>query len=509
MDEILRAPQLEAPHRTPRTEHTPAWEKRVRAMGTQLHRFADATAARGTVWKRQGTRVYHRAVSASAGKRKMAPLPFLALAAVIGVAVVTSVMYTPAYVVTVDGVNVGIVRDPQVFEQSEQRVEARASEILGYDYQLGHDVQYEFALTQRESLSPSADFDTYLFDQIGEVMRSYVLTVDGKFVGAATDRTTLDALLEELSAPYVNENTVSVSYTKNVYITPEYTPSDIMQDVGAMKSMLTENTNGQTTYEVQKGDTFMALAFDNGMTMEEMENLNPDVDINRLYIGQILNVKEEIPYLGIQTVDALTYTEEIPCEVREVQDNTMYQGQSKVLDAGIPGEALVTADVTYVNGVEKERNVTSSTTVREATEKVIAVGTMPRPSWFPTGNYIWPVYGRITSSFGYRSIFGSYSYHSGIDIAVPYGTTVKASDGGTVVWSGYKGSYGNLVIIDHGNGERSYYGHNSSLLVNVGDKVYQGQAIAKAGSTGRSTGSHCHFEIQINGTSVNPSPYLN
>ncbi len=510
MDEILRAPELEHAQRAPRKSHASdsRLEGAARAMRERFVTFADAAAAQGRVWRRQGVRVYHRTVSATAGKPKMAPLPFLALAAVIGVAVVTSVMYTPAYVVSVDGVEVGLVRDQAVFEQAAARVESRASEILGYDYSLDHDVQYSFALTQRENISPVADFETYLFDQVGEVMKSYVLTVDGQFVGAAVDRAALDDMLATLAAPYVNENTVSVSYTKNLYITREYTPSDVEQDITSMTAMLTENTNGQTTYEVQKGDTFMALAYANGMTMDEMEALNPDVDIDRLYIGQILNVKEEIPFLGIKTVDAVTYTEPIECEVRQVQDDTMYQGDSKVLDLGIPGEALVNADVTYVNGVEKERNVTNTTVVRAATEKVVAVGTMPRPSWFPTGNYVWPVYGRVTSPFGYRSIFGSYSYHSGIDIAVPYGTAVKAADGGTVVWSGYKGSLGNLVIIDHGNGEQTYYGHNSQLYVSVGDKIYQGQTIAAAGSTGRSTGSHCHFEIKINGTSVNPRPYL-
>ena len=80
------------------------------------------------------------------------------------------------------------------------------------------------------------------------------------------------------------------------------------------------------------------------------------------------------------------------------------------------------------------------------------MGTKERPTWYPTGNYIWPVYGSITSRFGYRYIFGSYSYHSGLDIAVPYGTSVKASDGGTVTFAGYKGSYGYLVIITHDNG---------------------------------------------------------
>ena len=512
MDEILRAPQEEFPLHTQRKGRAPyaqgGREKAERA-GERFRKLMEAGAAQGRVFRLQGIRVYHRTRSAVAGRPKMAPLPFLALTAVIGIAAVVGTMYTPAYVVTVDGVDVGLVRDQSVFRQAVERVEERASDILGYDYHLAHEVSYEMALTGQDQITPAAEFETYLFDQIGEVMKSYVLTVDGQFVGAATDRAALDGMLEQLAAPYVTENTVSVSYTKNVHITREYTPSDVQQDTAAMLAMLTENTNGQTTYEVQKGDTFMALAFDNDMTMAEMEELNPGVDINKLYIGQILNIKEEIPFLGVQTVDSLTYHEEIACEVREVEDDSMYQGESKVLDAGIPGEALVTADVTYVNGVEKERNVTSTTVLREATEKVIAVGTKERPTWYPTGNYIWPVYGRITSRFGYRSIFGSYSYHSGLDIAVPYGTSVKASDGGTVTFAGYKGSYGYLVIINHGNGEQTYYGHNSSLLVSAGDKVYQGQTIAKAGSTGRSTGSHCHFEIRINGTAVNPAAYLN
>ena len=509
MDEILHAPQRELPRRRQRKGSAPAGEERAERLRERFSQFIEETAARGRVLRRQGTRVYHRFCSATAGKPKMAPLPFLAISAVIGLATVLGTLYTPAYVVTVDGADVGVVRDQAVFTQAVERVEARASEILGYDYTLDHTVTYSSALVERDELTSAADMENYLFEQIDAIMKSYVLTVDGQFVGAATDRSTLDALLEGLSAPYVNENTISVSYTKNVHITQEYVPSDVEQDTAAMLTTLTANTNGQTTYEVQSGDTFMALAFDNGMTMAEMEALNPGIDINKLYIGQILNIKEEIPFLGVETVDSLTYTEAIECPVREVEDDSMYQGESKVLDAGVPGEALVTADVTYVNGVERERNVTSTTTIREATEKVIAVGTKERPTWYPTGNYIWPVYGTITSRFGYRYIFGSYSYHSGLDIAVPYGTSVKASDGGTVTFAGYKGSYGYLVIIDHGNGEQTYYGHNSQLLVSAGDKVYQGQVIAKAGSTGRSTGSHCHFEIRINGTSVNPSAYLN
>ena len=207
----------------------------------------------------------------------------------------------------------------------------------------------------------------------------------------------------------------------------------------------------------------------------------------------------------------MTYTESIECPVVEVQDDSMYQGESKVLDAGVPGEQIVNADIAYLNGVEQERTVLSTQVTREATNKVIAVGTKVRPSWLPNGYFIWPVYGRITSYFGYRSIFGSYSYHGGIDIATSYGTNIAAADGGTVVFAGRATgsmwSYGNLVIVDHGNGKQTYYGHCSSVLVSAGDKVYQGQPIAKVGSTGRSTGNHCHFEVKINGTSVNPRSY--
>ena len=152
--------------------------------------------------------------------------------------------------------------------------------------------------------------------------------------------------------------------------------------------------------------------------------------------------------------------------------------------------------------------VVSSVTLKEPVAERQARGTKERPTWFPTGSFRWPCYGVITSYFGGRYIFGSYSYHSGLDISCSYGAAIRAADGGTVTYAGYKGSYGNLVIITHDNGTQTYYAHNSSLLVSAGEKVYQGQVIAKAGSTGRSTGNHCHFEVRVNGSAVNPLNYL-
>jgi murein DD-endopeptidase MepM/ murein hydrolase activator NlpD len=115
-----------------------------------------------------------------------------------------------------------------------------------------------------------------------------------------------------------------------------------------------------------------------------------------------------------------------------------------------------------------------------------------------------PVKGIITSKVGYRHdpIDGTIRHHNGIDIAVPVGTTVKAIAAGTVLQSAAHGGYGNLVEIDHGDGMRSLYGHNSQLQVKAGDRVSAGQVIALSGSTGRSTGPHLHFELWKNGVNV-------
>jgi murein DD-endopeptidase MepM/ murein hydrolase activator NlpD len=117
---------------------------------------------------------------------------------------------------------------------------------------------------------------------------------------------------------------------------------------------------------------------------------------------------------------------------------------------------------------------------------------------------IWPVHGPVTSGFGWR--WGR--MHEGIDIAVPSGTPVVASASGTVITAGWLGGYGNLVVIDHGNGLATAYGHNSSISVGLGQGVAQGQVIAYSGSTGHSTGPHVHFEVRVNGSAVDPLAYL-
>jgi len=127
-----------------------------------------------------------------------------------------------------------------------------------------------------------------------------------------------------------------------------------------------------------------------------------------------------------------------------------------------------------------------------------------------SGRMMWPISGPITSPYGWRThpIFGTSRYHSGLDIGADYGDAVVAADSGVVIYADWMGGYGKAVIIDHGSGVSTLYGHNSELVVGEGQRVNKGQVIARAGSTGYSTGPHVHFEVRISGSPTNPLDYL-
>lgn len=145
----------------------------------------------------------------------------------------------------------------------------------------------------------------------------------------------------------------------------------------------------------------------------------------------------------------------------------------------------------------------------KAIEKQLAA--MQSKEKYKGGSMEWPVPGYPKfSPYGMRThpILKVKKLHTGIDIGCKTGDKIVAANAGTVIFAGVKGGYGNAVIIDHGGKIATLYGHNSVLLVKEGDKVTKGEQIAKAGSTGLSTGPHCHFEVRVNGTPVNPAPYV-
>ena len=495
--------KVQIPQDAPEQKTAPA-RNRMEDVLLYLKGFSEWTR----IHLRRWAHLFH---GAAAGTLTVGPVSFLLVAGALGTALTLTTLYSTSYAVIVDGQEVGVVADQSVVDEAIQTVENRGSELLGYDYQVDGNIDYSFTLSLKSDLSQPQDISNYFYSQLNDLsdqLRAYEVSVDGRDIGTVRDRDALNAMLEELKSQFVNENTISSSFVESVTVSDVYAVDELMTPE-ELRAALEANTTGETTYTVVRGDTYNGIAYANDMSLSDLMALNPEASINRLMVGDVLNVKEIIPTLSVRTTERVTYNEAIPCPVEEQEDSSMYKGDSKVLVQGEEGEAMVSADVTYVNGVEKERKVTGSSTLREPTVTVKAVGTKEKPKTASTGKYIWPVSShRINSYFGNRKIFGKSGFHSGIDLHASYGETVKAADGGTVTKAGTSGGYGKLVVIRHDNGTETYYAHNSSLLVSVGQKVYQGQAIAKAGSTGRSSGVHCHFEVRIRGTAVNPLNYL-
>ena len=172
-------------------------------------------------------------------------------------------------------------------------------------------------------------------------------------------------------------------------------------------------------------------------------------------------------------------------------------------------ETAVSVSVAAATETSVAAEAPAQTPVVSLTGDLVSSVTLDGSTVFtPKMTFQWPVQGILSSGYGARFIFGSESFHRGYDIAAPAGVGVHAGEAGIVLFSGEKGSYGNLVILDHGNGFQSYYGHNSVLLADVGDVVEKNQVIAAVGSTGRSTGNHCHFEVHYKGMVVDPANYL-
>lgn len=161
---------------------------------------------------------------------------------------------------------------------------------------------------------------------------------------------------------------------------------------------------------------------------------------------------------------------------------------------------------------EYARELAASENVAAMLRSMEASGSMPTSNngGGGTGRFMWPCSGVITSYYGWRThpVFGTRKYHSGMDIGVDYGTPIHAADSGTVICAGWLGGYGYCVMIDHGGGLVSLYGHNQSLNVSEGQFVGKGAVIAYAGSTGYSTGPHCHFEVRLHGEVTEPLNYL-
>ena len=444
-------------------------------------------------------------------KIRLKPAPFIAGAIVAcGIAVFFS-FYTVGTHVVFDGQDMGFVSTRGTVKSACREVERITAQTLGTDFTVDEEkVESKTKLTLRKHLISKAELKENLFKSMNLVTYGYTLQINGEAVASTTYSGALEELLQQLKNVYVTENTVSCEFVETTSVTSGYVPTVNVSNLGHIAELVNSTKAGEVTYTIKTGDTWSEIADAHDMSSSELKALNPGYNPERIHVGEVLTISNAVPYLTTTQVEYETYVANVPYTVEYQDDASMWEGDYKVLSAGVYGKADVAANVTYTNGEEVERQVISYALLSSPKTEVQLRGTKERPSWAPTGSFRWPCSGVVTSRFGPRNL--SYSKasknHKGIDIGNGKGTPIYASDGGTVTYSGWMSGYGYLVIINHGNGYQTYYGHNSSNIVSVGEKVHKGQQIAKMGSTGNSTGNHCHFGIMKNGVFVNPLNYI-
>ena len=443
--------------------------------------------------------------------KRLNPATFLGVGCAMVAVVLVCSTYTVGVTVSYDGEVVAAVASQSLADEVRSKLESVTTRTLGESFTIDDSlIQYSSSLVNRQDVVDEATLQQDLSEEIGLVTPAYCLYVDGEYIGATPYEGALEELLANLKEDATNENTISCEFAEDVEIRQEYVPSEEIMNLGYLAETLYSTKSAEVTYEVKKGDTWSEIANSHGLTSKELLALNPGYNIDKLQIGEVLTLSASVPYLTMTVVQQERYVDEVNYDIVYTDSANMYKGDYKVTSPGQYGAADVVANVTYVNGEETERTILSSVTLREPVTEQRLQGTKDRPTWLPTGSFRWPTSGRITSYFGGRRSPGGIgsTNHKGIDIANSYGAPVYAADGGTVTYAGWMGGYGYLVQISHGNGYVTYYGHNSSLLVSVGQHVYKGQQIARIGSTGNSTGNHCHFEIRYNGVAKNPLNYL-
>lgn len=324
---------------------------------------------------------------------------------------------------------------------------------------------------------------------IGSSGASKVLTeVDGEIVVEAN----ADTIFED--------GVLAMTFSEKISVTPTEVNQSQISNVSEALAEITKETEEKTIYTVQSGDTLSQIAAKYGLSTSALVDLNEGLTEEGLIgIGDEIIVTVPTPELSVRVFEETTYEEAYDAEVQYIDDDTMYQGQYSVVQEGSEGYREVVAVVQYENGSEISRDIIKETLLVESVPRILKRGTQTPPTFIKPLNG-----GVLTSTFGAR--WGT--THWGVDWGVPVGSAVLASSGGTVVRSGWFSTYGICVDIQHPNGMMTRYAHLSKTLVSVGQKVVQGQQIARSGNTGWSTGPHLHLEVHVNGQKVNPFNYL-
>lgn len=433
---------------------------------------------------------------------------------------------TFALKVSYDNKDLGYISDESVYNEASASAKARMTTTKSSESAKIEEPTYELSLVSVNELVDSSILcDRIIENSETNVTNACGIYIDDDFICAVkneTDATSVfNAILEKNK---VNDANSFVDFVEKVEYVQGLYPDNAttIWDASKLKEQLSQTKQAKKTYTVKDGDTIYGIAIANGLTENQLRALNPDMG-EYIHTGDQLTISNEVNYVRVKVMKTETRTVEVNYETEKTNNASMFKGTTRVMRKGVKGEEVVTELVTYIDGQRISSQEVSRVRTKEPISEQVRVGTR---STQVSGSYDVRVSGRgfvwpapactyISSPYGWRTLYGRSDFHTGIDLTRPgggsSGAIIVASLDGTVESVRRSNSgYGHCIVINHGGGVKTRYAHclPGSISVSVGQHVSAGQAIARVGESGNATGPHLHFEIIINGSTVNPLPYI-
>lgn len=427
---------------------------------------------------------------------------------VILIAITYSIFANNAFGVMVNGVEIAKVKDKKIAEAALLALKQSFEKDNNAAVAFNNEISYEKIKASKKELIEGNTLEAELKKHISYGVKCAVIYADDKPIVTMKTKDEADRVLSDLQEYFLQgmdrSGVKETSFFEKVEVKEEFADTSNVMVREDAKNYIIKGTSEVRIHKVESGESFWSISRKYDISVENLQKANPTANPEKIKIGQELNLIVPKSLIRVKTVEDVTYIDKIPYEQKLEMSSSLYKDQTQVRVKGQYGEKEVKAEIIKVNGLETERVIISEKIIKEPKDQILVKGTKNPPPKKGTGTFSTPTRGTLTSRYGMR--WGR--MHDGIDIAAPIGTSVKAADGGEVIFAGTSGAYGKLIKIDHGGGYVTYYGHLSKISVKVGAKVYKGQTIGAVGNTGRSTGPHLHFEIRKNGNPINPSKYL-